>query len=66
MEQNRVNIIISYKLNILKFSAVIILPACIFTSCTFMRAYSIALANEYDGKIVIRNEKNVISYLENE
>jgi len=53
------------KLNVLKFIATLILSACIFASCTFLHAYSIALATEYDGNIVIENEKNVALYLEN-
>jgi len=49
----------------LKFIAIIILPVCILTSCAFLHAWSIALATEYDGNIVIKNEKNVVLYLEN-
>jgi len=52
------------KLSMLKLVAVIILPACM-TSCAFLHAYSIVLATEFDGKLVIENEKNVVSYLEN-
>jgi hypothetical protein len=50
---------------ILLFIAVIFLVPCLFTGCAFLHAYSIALATEYDGKIVIENEKNVKLYLEN-
>jgi len=49
----------------LKLIAIMILPPCILTSCAFLHAYSIVLATEYDGKIVIENEKNVVLYLEN-
>jgi len=49
----------------LKSFALIILSAFILSSCAFLHAYSIALAADYDGKSVIKNEKNVVSYLEN-
>jgi len=49
----------------LKSVVVIILSAFILASCTFLHAYSIALAADFDGDIVIENEKDVILYLEN-
>jgi len=52
-------------LNKLKFIAIMILSFCILTSCTFLHAYSIVLTTEFDGNIVIENEKNVSLYLEN-
>jgi len=51
--------------NIIKFITVIFLSAFIFSSCAFLHAYSIALSAKYDGKAVIKNEKNVALYLEN-
>jgi len=60
-----VNLLICKKLKILKAAIIIILPACIFSSCAFMHAYSIVLAAEFDGNKVIKKEKDVILYLEN-
>jgi len=51
-------------LYILRFAAIIILP-CILASCVFLHAYSIVLTTEFNGNIVIENEKNVELYLEN-
>jgi len=52
------------KCYILKFTAITIVLNCILASCSILYAYSIVLATPYDGKVVIRNEKNVVSYLE--
>jgi len=49
----------------LKFIAIIVFPAFILASCTCLHAYGIVLASEYDGNIVLENEKNVVLYLEN-
>jgi VCBS repeat-containing protein len=47
-----------------KLIAMIFLFSHILVSCASIHAYGIVLATEYDGNIVIENEKNVESYLE--
>lgn len=59
-----INILESNKLSILKFVVIIIIFACILISYPSIHAYSIVLTTEYDGNIVIENEKNVVFYLE--
>jgi hypothetical protein len=59
------NISIDKKFDILKLAAIIILLTCILTSCASIHAFSIVMSTEYDGNIVIENEKNVEMFLEN-
>jgi hypothetical protein len=40
------------------------ISACALSSCASLHAYGIVLMTEYDGRPVIENEKNVVSYLE--
>jgi hypothetical protein len=47
-----------------KFAVIIIIFTSILVFRTRVHAYVIALSTEYDGNIVIENEKNVVSFLE--
>ena len=58
------NTSIDKRFGIFKLVAIIILLTCILTSCAIAHAYSIVLSTEYDGDIVIENEKNVILFME--
>ncbi|GHV62994.1 hypothetical protein AGMMS49587_11560 [Spirochaetia bacterium] len=53
------------RLEILKLVVIVILTACLQISCTSLHAYGIALITPYDGKVVIKNEKNTVQHLEN-
>jgi 16S rRNA G966 N2-methylase RsmD len=53
------------KFNIVKQAAIVFFSAPILASCAGLYAYGIVLSTEYDGAVVLENEKNVVSYLEN-
>jgi len=59
------NLAFRKKLNIMKLAVILNLSAGALSSCAFLHAYSIVLAVDFDGNKVIRNEKDVVSYLEN-
>jgi hypothetical protein len=59
------NISIYKKFGILIFVVIIILLVYLSESYASVHAYAIALSTEYDGNIVLENEKNVILFLEN-
>ena len=48
----------------IKHTAVVISLACIMASCASLHAYTIVLTTRYDGNAVIKNETNVVSFLE--
>jgi hypothetical protein len=58
------NISIDKRFGILKLVVIIILLACILTSCASIHAFSIVMSTEYDGNTVLENEKNVEIFLE--
>jgi hypothetical protein len=62
---NIVTLSINKELLILKFVIVIILLTCVAAHYPNLHAYVIVLSTEYDGNIVIENEKNVVLFLEN-